>query len=81
VSSAKRRCIRLDVEAYQKLHRQILERDGWRCQACGSLRGLEVHHAQLRSQAGDDSEHNLITPVFHVPPKDSLAMRWHARES
>jgi HNH endonuclease len=39
----------------------ILERDGWRCQACGSLRGLEVHHIQRRSQSGDDSEGNLIT--------------------
>ena len=60
-SSAKRRRIRLDADAYRRLHEEILERDGWRCQACGSLRGLEVHHVQLRSQAGDDSEHNLIT--------------------
>ena len=60
-SPAKRRRIRLDADAYGRLHREILERDGWRCQACGSLRGLEVHHRQLRSQAGDDSEHNLIT--------------------
>jgi len=30
-------------------------------QACGSLRGLEVHHIQRRSQSGDDSEGNLIT--------------------
>ena len=55
-SPAKHRRIRLDADAYRRLHREILERDRWRCQACGSLRGLEVHHIQLRSQAGDDSE-------------------------
>jgi 5-methylcytosine-specific restriction endonuclease McrA len=52
---------RLSAEAYRKLHQEILERDSWRCQACGSLRGLEVHHIQRRSQSGDDSEGNLIT--------------------
>jgi len=59
--SLKLRRIRLDAEAYQKLHRQILERDGWRCQLCGSLSGLQVHHVQRRSQSGDDSGDNLIT--------------------
>ncbi len=57
----KLRRIRLDAEAYYKLHQQILERDGWRCQLCGSLSGLEVHHIQRRSQSGEDSEDNLIT--------------------
>ena len=58
---AKRRRIRLGADAYHRLHQEILKRDGWRCQACGSLRGLEVHHIQRRSQSGDDSEDNLIT--------------------
>ena len=57
----KPRRIRLDADAYRRLHQEILERDGWRCQACGSLRGPEVHHIQRRSQSGDDSEGNLIT--------------------
>jgi len=57
----KLRRIRLDSKAYRKLHQQLLERDGWRCQLCGSLSGLEVHHMQRRSQSGDDSEDNLIT--------------------
>ena len=59
--SGKRRQIRLDADAYRRLHKEILERDGWRCQACGSPRGLEVQHIQRRSQSGDDSEGNLIT--------------------
>jgi 5-methylcytosine-specific restriction endonuclease McrA len=60
-SSAKPRQIRLGADAYHKLHQEILKRDGWRCQACGSLRGLEVHHIRRRSQLGDDSDGNLIT--------------------
>lgn len=55
------RRVRLDAGAYRTLHRTIVERDGWRCQACGSMSGLEVHHIQERSRMGDDSEANLIT--------------------
>jgi 5-methylcytosine-specific restriction protein A len=57
----KRPRIRLDARAYHILRRKIMERDGWRCQACGSISGLEVHHMQRRSQSGHDSEDNLIT--------------------
>jgi len=57
----KRPQIRLDVKTYRILYRKILERDSWRCQVCGSMSGLEVHHRQRRSQRGDDSEENLIT--------------------
>ena len=53
--------IRLDPEAYARLCRQVLERDRWRCQRCGSQWNLQVHHLELRSQSGDDVEENLIT--------------------
>ena len=53
--------LRLSPEPHRKLHRKVLKRDGWRCQVCGSLRNLEVHHLQFRSQSGDDDEANLIT--------------------
>jgi len=39
----------------------VLQRDGWRCQICGSKQNLHVHHKQLRSQQGDDDDSNLIT--------------------
>ena len=52
---------RLGPNSYRKLHRQILQRDGWRCQVCGNMQRLEVHHIKFRSYAGDDSEENLIT--------------------
>jgi 5-methylcytosine-specific restriction endonuclease McrA len=50
----------LDSTQYAVLHRQVLERDKWRCQACGSMQNLEVHHIQFRSQSGSDTEQNLI---------------------
>jgi 5-methylcytosine-specific restriction endonuclease McrA len=53
--------LRLDTSAYQELCLQVLERDKWRCQNCGGMRQLQVHHQQFRSQAGDDAEENLIT--------------------
>ena len=53
--------IRLEQQDYQKLREHVLRRDAWRCQVCGSLSNLEVHHKELRSQSGDDSDQNLIT--------------------
>ena len=57
----KRPRLRLSHEAYGRLHRKVLERDNWRCQACGSMKELQVHHLQFRSQCGNDEETNLIT--------------------
>jgi 5-methylcytosine-specific restriction endonuclease McrA len=53
--------LRLDVKSYRELHWQVLERDSWRCQICGSMQHLQVHHLQSRSHSGSDIEHNLIT--------------------
>jgi 5-methylcytosine-specific restriction endonuclease McrA len=58
---AKSPRVRLDADAYSELHRRILERDGWRCQVCGRMQNLQVHHLKLRSQSGGDVEQNLIT--------------------
>jgi 5-methylcytosine-specific restriction endonuclease McrA len=57
----KHRPLRLETHSYRQLHRQVLERDEWRCQLCGSMKSLEVHHNQLRSHSGSDVEDNLIT--------------------
>ena len=53
--------LRLDPGPYEQLRNQVLRRDGWRCQLCGTMSNLEVHHQEFRSQSGDDSEQNLIT--------------------
>src|SRR5262249_21955240 len=42
--------------AYRLLREQVLERDGWRCQMCGSFKNLQAHHIESRSQLGNDSE-------------------------
>ena len=53
--------IRLDPVAYENLRQNVLRRDGWRCQSCGAMANLEIHHQEFRSHSGDDSELNLIT--------------------
>jgi 5-methylcytosine-specific restriction endonuclease McrA len=58
---SKRERIQLDTEVYHQLRREVLQRDAWRCQNCGSREDLQVHHKQFRSQSGDDSDENLIT--------------------
>jgi len=59
--------LRLNPESYEALRQQVLRRDGWRCQSCGAMANLEVHHKQFRSHSGHDSEENLITlcPACH----------------
>ena len=53
--------LRLDPLSYESLRQQILRRDGWRCQTCGSMSNLEVHNMEFRSHSGADAEENLIT--------------------
>jgi len=65
----KRARLRLDPEQYDNLRNQVLRRDGWRCQSCGTMSNLEIHHREFRSHSGDDSEQNLI----------SLCTKCHAR--
>ena len=55
---------RLDPESYDRLRQQVLQRDGWRCQCCGTRSKLEVHHQEFRSHGGNDLEANLITLCF-----------------
>jgi 5-methylcytosine-specific restriction endonuclease McrA len=53
--------LRIDPSSYERLRQQVLGRDGWRCQSCGTMSNLEVHHKKFRSHSGDDSDTNLIT--------------------
>ena len=56
--------LRLNPVAYNGLRQQVMRRDGWRCQCCGAMANLEVHHKLFRSHLGLDSEENLITLCF-----------------
>ncbi len=53
--------LRLDPLSEVALRQQILRRDSWRCQSCGAMSNLEVHHKEFRSHSGHDSDENLIT--------------------
>ncbi len=61
----KRPRLRVEPELYRTLCRQVLERDRWRCQLCGRLADLHIHHIHPRSRLGDDAEENLITLCIH----------------
>jgi 5-methylcytosine-specific restriction endonuclease McrA len=58
---AKQKRVRLAADSYRQLCREILQRDGWRCQNCGIQENLQVHHKEFRSHLGEDCEENLIT--------------------
>jgi len=44
--------LRLDAASYEKLRQQVLRRDAFKCQACGAMSTLEVHHQEFRSHSG-----------------------------
>jgi 5-methylcytosine-specific restriction endonuclease McrA len=53
--------LKLGGKVYKELRNQVLARDGWRCQSCGSPKNLQVHHLRPRSKLGDDVAQNLIS--------------------
>jgi len=57
----KRLRLKLDPKKYAIARTRVLERDGWRCQECGSMEGLEAHHMKPRGRLGDDVMDNLVT--------------------
>jgi len=42
------------VSEWKLIRQSVLARAGWRCQACGVRRRLDVHHVMKRSQGGSD---------------------------
>ena len=46
---------------YGPLRMNVLRRDGWKCQCCGSSINLQVHHLQYRGRLGSDVLDNLIS--------------------
>jgi 5-methylcytosine-specific restriction endonuclease McrA len=53
--------LKLPLAEYQALRNQVLSRDRWHCQLCGTSNNLHVHHVTSRSRLGDDTLHNLMT--------------------
>ena len=66
--------IKLGIRAYRRIMKRVLERDDWRCQKCGSLENLPIHHQTKRSQQGNDSLANLVTLCArcHMAEQDHL---------
>jgi 5-methylcytosine-specific restriction endonuclease McrA len=58
--------LRLDAAEYNDLRKQVLRRDGWRCQLCGSISNLEVHHQQFRSHSGTRLRREPNHGMLHV---------------
>ena len=63
----------LDKQGHDELRKQVLARDGWRCQYCGSPENLQVHHIQSRGRLGADAEGNLITLCSGVIEKSTAS--------
>ena len=59
---------RLRSGPYEEVRQQVLRRDAWRCQLCGAMSNLEVHHQQFRSQSGDDSEGTSLPFALRATP-------------
>ena len=44
---------------WKRLRREVLERDGYRCQRCGKAGRLEIDHIQPVQAGGSDDPENL----------------------
>jgi hypothetical protein len=54
-----------NVTGFRRLMKRVLERDEWRCQKCGALENLQVHHRIKGIQLGNDSLDNRATLRAH----------------
>ncbi len=57
----KRPRLALDAEEYDMLKKRVLDRDGWKCQHCGTSENLQVHHIVPRGRLGGDELDNLMS--------------------
>jgi hypothetical protein len=73
--------LRLDSELYERLRKQVLRRDGWRCQWCSVRSNLEVHHREFsesrRGRLGREPDYHLFRVPFACawPPIDHSAVQ------
>ncbi len=55
----KRERAKNKLKLWQKVRKQVLERDKGRCRVCHSRKDVEVHHIRFRSRGGDHCRKNL----------------------
>jgi 5-methylcytosine-specific restriction endonuclease McrA len=70
----KRPRLALDPDEYGMLKKHVLDRDGWKCQHCGTSQNLQVHHVVPRSRLGPDELDNLIS-LAHAVTGNSIRGR------
>ncbi|HXG71314.1 MAG TPA: HNH endonuclease signature motif containing protein [Gemmatimonadaceae bacterium] len=59
-AAEKQHASRAKEAAWQRVRRQVLARDNYRCRACGAAEHIDVHHLKLRSAGGTSTMDNLI---------------------
>jgi len=64
---------------WKAIRAQVLARAGWRCQACGVRRRLDVHHVVKRSQGGSDFDLNLLVALCRWCHDQTDALYLHGR--
>jgi len=69
--------LRLDPLSYDGLRQQILRRDGWRCQSCGTMSNLEVHHQGIPQPFGSRHRGKLDHALHGMPHQSALPLRAH----
>ena len=52
-----------------RLRRQLLREQNYRCGFCAQIRPLQIHHEKKRSQGRDDRKSNLILLCFSCHEK------------
>ena len=73
----KGRGTKLGKQMYRRSMKRGRERAEWRCQKCGSREDRQVHHKIKRSQLGNDSLNNLVTPLCPMPRGRAWAVQLH----
>ena len=72
----------LAPKLYENLRQPVLRRDGWRCQRCGAMSNLEVHHRELRSQSGErPNSRTLLCVGNKCPPGEPEVLRLQAPQT
>ena len=72
----------LAPKLYENLRQPVLRRDGWRCQRCGAMSNLEVHHRELRSQSGERPNSRTLLRVGNkCPPGEPEVLRLQAPQT
>lgn len=81
---------RHQTQAWKRLRRRVLDRDGWRCTVCGKAGRLECHHVRPVVEGGAEMDPGNLSVVCrachvamhrHETPERAAWRAWLARPS